>query len=152
MKNVVQWTQEAVVYSWFVVRFAFTGRRKKRRRNLFPSAPTLPPLTASFSITKGVNYSISVTWLMRTHTSWPPLHTLKNIIISDLSLVWPRCILQNVWFVSPAWLGKTPQNLWRTSCGICIGVMYFFCWAHSTKLHYFLDTTTTCLYFLPCYK
>lgn len=54
----------------------------------------------------GANNSVSVTWLMRPHASQPPLHTLKNVIISVSSPLWPHCSLLILWFVSAGCLGK----------------------------------------------
>ena len=142
-------------YSVLVISFlvCFKRKMKEKKKKRTSIGTHLTSTNCMIFYYTGENYSISETWLMRPHTSQPPLHTHKNVIISVLSLVWPRSILQNVRPVSPACLGKTPQNLWRTSCGIwcLVWCAFLFCWAHSTKLHYSSDSTTR-LYFLPCYK
>lgn len=114
----------------------FYRKKKEEKKKLISISTHLAFTNCIIFYYKGANYSISVTWLMRTHTSQPPLHTHKNVIISVLSLVWPRCILQNVWFISPAKDTSKSLNVafvlvWCTFLLGSFALIALFPWLHN---------------------
>lgn len=82
LKIVAQRAEEAVVDSRFAAQPTFAGRRRKKMK-LMSTYVSLSSNNRGIFYYTDAHHSISVTWLMHTHTS-QPLATQRNIISDSL--------------------------------------------------------------------
>lgn len=152
VRKVSQSTQEEVVVS-----VCFEGKKEEKKKLIYISILRASTNCIIFYYT-GENYFrnlINAPPHLTSTSAHTHTHTQRSnhfcLVSGMTSLNSPKCV---VCLSTLPWKDTSiPMTHFMWHLYWCsVWCTFLFCWAHSTKLRYSPDSTTTCLYFLPCYR